>query len=247
MNRIKCTISYDGTLFAGFQSQPDQRTVQGEVEKALKRIHKGSEIKIQASGRTDATVHAYGQVIHFDSPLAIPNRNWIQALNSSLPMDVVVKEVETVSEGFHARYDVTSKEYRYRVLRSKERDVFSRAYAFHYPYPLNYEEMRESLQYLIGTHDFTSFCSMKTDKENKVRTIYEIDFFEENDELIFRFVGSGFLYNMVRILVGTLLEVGRGKINSLDVKKILEQKKRENVGKTAPGHGLYLWRVTYDN
>jgi tRNA pseudouridine38-40 synthase len=247
MKRLKCILSYDGTHFSGYQVQPNKRTVQSEFEEVLMKMHNGQTIKIHASGRTDAHVHAYGQVIHFDTPLNIPTDRWKKALNSLLPEDISVREVQIVPLDFHARFQAVSKEYRYKIVRSQERDVFKRHHAYHFPYPLDYVEMKEAIKYLVGTHDFTSFCTAKTEVEDKVRTIYEIEFFEENEELVFRFVGDGFLYNMVRILVGTLLDVGQGKIKAAEMKNILESKSREKAGKTAPGHGLYLWQVHYDN
>ncbi|MDQ0247927.1 tRNA pseudouridine38-40 synthase [Bacillus fengqiuensis] len=247
MKRLKCIISYDGTHFSGYQVQPNQRTVQGEFEEVLRKMHNGQMVKIHASGRTDAHVHAYGQVIHFDTSLNIPTDRWKKALNSLLPEDICVREVQSVSPNFHARFDAVSKEYRYKIIKSQERDVFQRHHAYHFPYGLDYAAMKEASEYVIGTHDFTSFCSAKTEVEDKIRTIYNIEFFEESDELVFRFTGNGFLYNMVRILVGTLLDVGQGKIKSVEMKKILDGRSREMAGKTAPGHGLYLWQVHYDN
>ncbi|WP_458415168.1 tRNA pseudouridine(38-40) synthase TruA [Schinkia sp. CFF1] len=245
MNRLKCTISYDGTEFAGFQVQPKDRTVQGEVEKALKKLHKGEDIRIHPSGRTDAGVHAHGQVIHFDSSLDIQEEGWLMALNTLLPDDIVVMEVEKVDTEFHARYDVIKKEYRYFLLHQKNRDVFHKNHSYHYPYPLNLDKVIEGSKYFLGTHDFTSFCSTKSDKENKVRTIEEIEVWQVENEIIFRFVGNGFLYNMVRIMVGTLLKVGQGKLAPEDIKVILEKKDRRAAGKTAPAHGLHMWRVWY--
>jgi tRNA pseudouridine38-40 synthase len=246
MQRYKCVISYDGFNFSGYQIQRNGRTVQSELEMALATIHKGMNVKVVASGRTDANVHAIGQVIHFDTPLSIPQEKWAKALNSLLSKDIFVKEVVAVDSAFHARFGVTSKEYRYNVLIG-EYNVFKRIYAYHYPYPLNFILIKEAQKFLIGTHDFTSFCSAKTEVQNKVRTISEIEFFIQNDELVFRFVGSGFLYNMVRVLVGTLLDVGTGKISPYTINDILEGKNRMLAGKTAPGHGLYLWKVNYDN
>ncbi|WP_102349472.1 tRNA pseudouridine(38-40) synthase TruA [Bacillus sp. Marseille-P3661] len=244
MNRLKCTISYDGTSFAGFQVQPKQRTVQGEIERALKKIHKTDEIpRIAASGRTDAGVHAHGQVIHFDSPLT--GINWARALNTLLPEDIIVDEVESVPTSFHARFDVIKKEYRYFLLNSQKNYVFRRNYCYHYPYRIELDAIKAAADYLIGTHDFTSFCSTKTDKQDKIRTIYTIDVIEEAGEIVFRFVGDGFLYNMVRIMVGTLLKVGQGKIKPEEIKGILDKKDRETAGKTVPGHGLHLWKVWY--
>ncbi|MCC3358914.1 tRNA pseudouridine(38-40) synthase TruA [Bacillus sp. REN16] len=246
MNRYKCIISYDGTRFSGYQVQPNKRTVQSEFEQALQKMHKGEQMKIVASGRTDATVHALGQVIHFDSPLSIPGEGWIKALNSVLPDDIRVRSAEMAAPDFHARFDVKAKEYRYRLLISKEPDVFKRHYTYHYPYPLNLQAMKEAADLLVGTHDFTSFCASKTEVQDKVRTIYQIKIEKLDDELIFSFVGNGFLYNMVRILVGTLLEVGSSKKDVRIIDSILTGKDRSLAGKTAPGQGLCLWQVFYE-
>ncbi|MBD8070919.1 tRNA pseudouridine(38-40) synthase TruA [Bacillus sp. PS06] len=246
MKRLKCTIAYDGTSFFGYQIQPNKRSVQETVESILSKMHK-CPIHIVGSGRTDAKVHAVGQVIHFDTPLDIAVNRWKKALNSLLPEDIVVHNVEEVSTDFHARFNVVKKEYRYKLSHTPTRDVFNRHYAYHYPYQLDLESIKEAMRYLIGTHDFTSFCSAKTEVKDKVRTLYQVELLEERDEYIFRFVGNGFLYNMVRILVGTLLEVGQGKIKPQDIQGMLLQQDRSLAGKTAPGHGLYLWKVTYDN
>ncbi|WHY00898.1 tRNA pseudouridine(38-40) synthase TruA [Neobacillus sp. DY30] len=245
MNRFKCIISYDGSGFSGYQVQPNKRTVQSQIETVLAKIHKGSHVKISASGRTDAGVHAKGQVIHFDSPLSIPEDNWEAAINSMLPEDVSVLSVEKVDSSFHARFDASGKEYRYFLYQSSKRDPFQRHYAYHYPYPLNLAAMREACAYLLGTHDFSSFCSAKTEVEDKVRTIETIEIHQEEERLCFRFVGNGFLYNMVRILVGTLLEVGAGKRRPEELVETLEKRDRRYAGKTAPGQGLYLWKVYY--
>ncbi|WP_010285116.1 tRNA pseudouridine(38-40) synthase TruA [Bacillus timonensis] len=246
MNRYKCIISYDGTHFSGYQVQPNKRTVQSEFETALQKMHKGEPVSIVASGRTDAKVHALGQVIHFDSRISIPVEGWKRALNSLLPNDISVRSVEMVALDFHARFDVKAKEYRYRLLVSKEPCVFKRHYTYYYPYPLNLAAMREASDYLIGTYDFTSFCASKTEVQDKVRTIYQIKIEKHEDELIFSFVGNGFLYNMVRILVGTLLEVGSGQREARMIENILSGKDRSLAGKTAPGQGLCLWQVFYE-
>ncbi|MCE4051771.1 tRNA pseudouridine(38-40) synthase TruA [Bacillus sp. Au-Bac7] len=245
MQRYKGIVSYDGTEYCGFQLQPKDRTVQGEIEKALKKLHKGSEIKIQASGRTDAGVHAKGQVIHFDSDLDIPAGKWELALNALLPHDIVFSTIEAVDRSFHARYNVQGKEYRYFIHLSERRDPFKRNFAYYYPYQLDIGAIREALEYFIGEHDFTSFCSMKTDKEDKVRTIHSMRLVEEGDMLVFCFEGNGFLYNMVRIIIGTLLDVGRGKRKPESIKEIIEKKDRKAAGKTASANGLYLWKVFY--
>ncbi|MFB6469199.1 tRNA pseudouridine(38-40) synthase TruA [Cytobacillus sp. Hz8] len=245
MQRLKCKVQYDGTSFSGYQVQPNKRTVQGELEKALQRLHKGGMVKVYASGRTDAGVHAKGQIIHFDSPLAIPLIKWETALQSMLPQDIAVSCFEMVAPGFHARFDAKGKEYRYFVHISPQRDPFKRNYSYHYSYPLDFEKMRNASESLLGTHDFTSFCSAKSEVEDKVRTIHAIEISQDGDLLMFRFVGNGFLYNMVRILVGTLLEVGSGGLSPASVKEIIERKDRQFAGKTAPPQGLFLWEVFY--
>jgi tRNA pseudouridine38-40 synthase len=245
MPRIKCTVAYDGTSFSGYQVQPGKRTVQGELEKTLEKLNKGDSIRVNASGRTDAGVHARGQVIHFDTTLEIEPDRWQIALNSLLPADISIQTAEIASTDFHARFDAVGKEYRYFLLPSKTRDPFQRNYAYQFPYQLDFNAMKEATGHLTGTHDFTSFCSAKTEVEDRVRNLKEIDFFEENGLLVFRFVGDGFLYNMVRILVGTLLEVGTGRREARTMPELLEKKDRTLAGKTAPGHGLYLWKVFY--
>ncbi|CAH0347543.1 tRNA pseudouridine(38-40) synthase TruA [Bacillus sp. CECT 9360] len=245
MHRYKCIISYDGTLFAGYQVQPNKRTVQSEMEKALCNMHKGKMIKVNASGRTDSGVHAMGQVIHFDSPYSFQAENWEKALNALLPEEIVVISINEVAADFHARFDATGKEYRYKISLSKKRDPFKKNYAYHFPFELDYQAMEKAIPMLLGTHDFTSFCSAKTERADKVRTLREIELLEEDGMLLFRFVGSGFLYNMVRILVGTLLDIGTGKKKPEDITEILQKKNRSFAGKTVPGQGLYLWEVFY--
>lgn len=245
--RVKCIISYDGSHFSGYQVQPKKRTVQGEIEEALFKLHKGHPIKIHASGRTDAGVHALGQVFHFDTNLTIPEEKWPYALNSLLPEDVVVLEASYVKHNFHARFNATAKEYRYHINQQKMKDVFKRNYSLHYPYKLDLNAIRQASTHLCGTHDFTSFCVAKTEVDDKVRTIYSIELIEDNSEIIICFFGNGFLYNMVRILVGTLLDVGQGITDPDSIHSILEGRDRSLSGRTVPGHGLFLWKVYYDN
>lgn len=247
MKKVKCVISYDGTDFAGFQIQPKQRTVQGELEKALTKIHKGNPIRIHPSGRTDAGVHAIRQVFHFETSLNLQETNWLQALNTVLPNDLVVKEVEFVDDSFHARYSAREKEYRYYVLNTKDKDVFNRHYVYQFPYQLVLEPMQEACRYFEGTHDFTTFSSAKaTIKGSKVRTLTHVSCHLHGDKIEFIFCGNGFLYNMVRIMVGALLDIGQGRRKSEDIKELLIQKDRRLLGKTAPPQGLYLWNVVYD-
>lgn len=245
MKRIQLVIAYDGTDFCGFQKQPGLRTVEGELEKALAKVHKGKEIPIIASGRTDTGVHARGQVAHFNTDLAVPEDRWIQVLAPYLPDDMQVIKSKEVSTRFHARYDAVRKQYRYRVLSAKNPDVFRRHYVHHVFMPLCLNSMREAASYCIGTHDFTSFCSAKAVIEDKVRTISRFEIRKEGDELVFIIEGNGFLYNMVRILVGTLLQIGQKKRPPEDMKRILAAKNRQAAGPTVSGCGLYLWKVYY--
>ncbi|WP_214829826.1 tRNA pseudouridine(38-40) synthase TruA [Exiguobacterium algae] len=243
MRRIKLTISYDGTNYAGYQVQPNGNTIQAEIEAVLTRMH-GGKVKVVASGRTDARVHALGQVLHFDTSLGMPADRFVKALNAMLPDDILVKDAEEVDASFHARYGAKRKEYRY-VVRQED-DPFRRHYAVTVTYPLDVERIRQAIRLLVGTHDFTSFSVTKAEVVDRVRTIYAAELLETEGELIFRFIGSGFLYNQVRIMVGTLIEVGRGKYEPADISRMLAARDRRVAGITAPPHGLYLWNVNYE-
>lgn len=245
MERIKCIISYDGSDFSGYQVQPHKRTVQGVFEAVLKKMHKGEHIKLHGSGRTDAGVHARGQVVHFDTPLSIPLLNWKKALNTMLPDDVVVLSVEVVPSDFHSRFSVKEKEYRYFVLESEHADVFRRRYVYQLRGPLDLESMKVACRYFIGTHDFTSFCAANTSVVDKVRTISHFDVEKTEKDYCFQIVGNGFLYQMVRIIVGTVLEIGKGHASPEIIPDILSKQDRAAAFKTAPANGLYLWKVTY--
>lgn len=242
-------MAYDGHLFHGFQMQPNQRTVQGEIEKALQKMTKGKRVIVEGSGRTDAGVHALGQVIHFDYPgNVIPADRMILALNTMMPMDIIFKECEIVSEDFHVRYSAKGKWYRYRVSLDRFVNPFKRFYTGHYPYPLEVEKMQTAAKDLIGTHDFTSFAASGGQIIDKVRTMYyvNVEKDEKENEIVFDFICSGFLYNMVRILVGALLEIGNGKRPVDDFPRIIAAKNRQEVRETAQASGLYLYHVFYD-
>lgn len=246
MNKLKCTIQYDGSHFIGFQVQPRGRTIQGEIERALKKMHKGNHVRIQTSGRTDKGVHAIGQVIHFESPFELAASNWKKALNTLLPKDIFVENVSYVDADFHCRYDAIAKEYRYIVSRSIEPNVFKQNYTLHFPYALHVGNIQKACGYLEGTHDFTSFSSAKdTSKGSKVRTLSKVTCEENGKELIFTFQGDGFLYHMVRIMIGTLLDVGQGRRDPEEMIALLAQKDRTLSSETAPAEGLYLWKVVY--
>ncbi|EST51602.1 tRNA pseudouridine synthase A [Brevibacillus panacihumi W25] len=245
MRRLKCIVAYDGTDYSGFQVQPDQITIQGEIEAALERVT-GEKIQIFGSGRTDAGVHARGQVIHFDTASHIPLDKWRFVLNNQLPDAIVIRSVEEAEASFHARFDVRVKEYRYCIDNDPVADVFRHRYADHIRYPLDVEAMQQAASHLVGEHDFTSFCSAKTFVEDKVRTVYHLSVDRRGHEVWVTCRGNGFLYNMVRIIVGTLVEVGQGKRDPQEVKEILAACDRERAGKTAPAKGLTMWEVFYD-
>lgn len=249
MTRYKMIMAYDGHLFHGFQIQPNQRTVQGAIEEALKKINKGQRIIVHGSGRTDAGVHAKGQVIHFDymgNP--IPANKMLLALNSLMPTDTVFYESEIVDEDFHVQYSTKGKWYRYIVDQHHFVDPFNRFYTGHYPYPVDINLMQQAALDLLGEHDFTSFAASGGQIKDKVRKIYYVSIQEKPDEkkIIFDFIGNGFLYNMVRILVATLLEIGSKKRPVDDIPRVIAAKDRQEVRATAPASGLYLKHVFYD-
>lgn len=247
MPRYKAIIAYDGTQFNGFQTQPNCRTVQGELERVLRKLNNDKTIFVTGSGRTDAGVHAIGQVIHFDYPETRELEKMRYALDSLTPKDIAIKSVEIVAEDFHARYNVVEKTYRFHVDLGKPRSPFRRFYASHFPYPIDADKIQRSLNDLVGTHDFTSFCASGTEVEDKVRTIYEakLDVNDEEDELVFTFRGDGFLYKMIRNLVGTLLEIGNDRMAEGCIPEILAAKDRTKAGQTANPEGLYLLEVKY--
>ena len=247
--RYKMIVQYDGTHFAGFQIQPRDRTVQGEIQKALKIMTKGIEVIIHGSGRTDSGVHAKGQVIHFDYPFMIPAKNMKRALNSLTTDEIFVKEVSIVEDDFHARYNTSGKKYQYRVDLNAIPDPFKRLYTLHHPYPLDMDKLRNALKDLEGEHDFSSFCASNSGREDKVRTVYEASVVKDdfNNELLFTFRGNGFLYNMVRIFVGTLLQIANGLRPADEIQRLLEVKDRNEAGPTAKPQGLYLMEVYYES
>ncbi|MFJ8263906.1 tRNA pseudouridine(38-40) synthase TruA [Rummeliibacillus sp. NPDC094406] len=246
--RMKATIAYDGTNFSGYQVQPKQRTVQQEIEKVLTKMHKGEIVHVTASGRTDARVHATGQVIHFDTTLSIPLDRYARALNVQLPRDIRVVNIEEVSDDFHARYSVHGKRYRYIWSCEDVQNPFRRFYAT----PTNgvkpdVKAMEEAAQYILGTHDFSCFCAANTSVQDKVRTVSFLAFEWHGEELNMVIEGNGFLYNMVRIIAGTLWEVGIAKRQPCELAEIIASLDRGNAGKTASPQGLYLENVHYED
>ncbi|MBD0384591.1 tRNA pseudouridine(38-40) synthase TruA [Paenibacillus sedimenti] len=253
MRNLRFTISYDGTAYSGFQIQPNADTIQNRLEQAVYMLT-GESVKVISSGRTDAGVHAKAQVINFITTSKIPVERWCLALNTRLPKDIVAHTAEEVSLSFHSRKAAKRKTYCFTIRSARFPDVFHRNYEYHHPTHLNVEAMREALPCLLGEHDFTSFCTVRTDKEIKVRTLYEARLETEADDLSsdgkivrMRLIvsGNGFLYNMVRIIAGTLLQIGEGKRPSSDMQRILEAKDRSQAGPTAEAKGLTLWKVEY--
>lgn len=246
--RYKVTLQYDGSQFVGFQVQPNGRTVQGEIEAALEIMTKGQKIRLRSAGRTDSGVHAKAQVIHFDYPFHLPPENMKRALNSLTTDEIAVYHVEVVDENFHAQYSSAGKKYQYRVDINEVMTPFKRLYVLHHPYRIDMEALETALADIVGEKDFTSFCSSNSGKDDKVRTVYEakVEHDALNGEIIFTFRGNGFLYNMVRILVGTLLQIANGLRPATDMKRIIEAKDRNQAGPTAAAHGLYLMQTYYD-
>lgn len=244
MNNIKLIIEYDGTNYHGWQYQTNANTIQGEMLKAIKKIT-GENVNLIGAGRTDAGVHAKGQVANFKCNVRIPEKRLPYALNSVLPDDIVVKSAEIVDEDFHARKSALSKEYRYYILNSEQPSALLRNYVYHFRYRLNLDHMKRGAELLIGTHDFSAFKAAGGSVTSSVRTIkrLELNTIDEIIELVVE--ADGFLYNMVRIITGTLLLVGTGRMVWSDISQIIKSKDRNRAGPTVPPHGLYLYKVFY--
>lgn len=250
MPRYVIKLQYDGTRYVGYQVQPNGPSIQGALETALLKITKqksDQKIATSCSGRTDSGVHALGQVVHFDLELDLPPVAILNALNALLDKDIRVVAANKVSDQFHARYQVLGKGYRYRIDTGKVLNPFKRFYTTHHPYSYSLTSIQKALEPLLGWHDFTSFCSTKTDKEDKRRTLYKAEVREdkEEQELIFDFYGNGFLYNMIRIIVGTAMQIGDGLKDPSEMQRLLQVKDRNQAGPTAPPQGLYLMHVDY--
>ena len=238
----KLTLEYDGSKFYGWQVQPGLRTVQGEVENALQILFR-EPIRVNVAGRTDTGVHAIGQVINFRTALASPVTDLPRSLNGILAHDVVVKRLEMMPADFHARHDAKSRQYIYML--SKFPVAIGRHYAFFWKYPLAVAAMREASEYLLGEHDFRAFCDTNTEDPHYLSQM-EMIVWEESDECIKLTIRANrFLRSMVRIIVGTMIDVGRGQLAPPQVKEILESRKRTAASFTAPPHGLFLEKVFY--
>lgn len=249
-------IEYDGTNFSGWQIQPEVRTVQGEIEHVLKYIA-GEKVHIHGTSRTDAGVHALGQCANFEWKSNMPVEKLAEVMNrrfgaggegrSGAPGDIRIISAEQVPEDFHARYSCKGKTYRYVI--DKSGDIFRRNISYQYPgaEDLDIEEMRKAASYIVGTHDFKCFeSSGSTPRESTVRTVSDLDIFEDDESIIIEVTGDGFLYNMVRIIVGTLVEAGAGKRTPESVRDAIESRDRSKSGFTAPPQGLYLKEIYFE-
>lgn len=250
MNRnIKLTIEYDGTNFQGWQIQPEgQRTVQGEIEGALQKIFK-KKIKLIGSGRTDSGVHALGQVGNFVTQSAMSMTEITKALNANLPKDIAITEAKNVPTKFHAQYSAKTKTYRYTIFCRENRSALKKAHCLHYPHKLNVTQMRREASALIGRKDFKSFqaadAAQRPKNKSTIRTIKRVDIQKKGDYLYIEIEGNGFLYKMVRNIVGTLLSIGRGSLPKGSMRTILLKKDRNDAGDTAKAKGLSLIKVKY--
>ena len=245
--RYFMTFAYDGSKYKGYQKQPKQKTVQGEIERALRTINNGEKIDIHASGRTDAGVHAYNQKAHFDMDSSISPEKLKDGLNSLVPNDIYIRNIEIVDDEFHARYNVKAKEYIYKI-NMDEYDPIERNYVYQYNKRLDIVEIERALKYLEGTHDFKSFTKADDEKDDYTRTIIQTNLIRDVknvNKITISFLGTGFLRYQVRNMIGTLIEIGEGKRKSEDIIDILSKKDRTEAGKTAAPEGLYLKDVLY--
>lgn len=244
MKNVKLTIAYDGTNYSGWQFQINARTVQEEIQKALKIIMK-KDIKINGSGRTDAGVHALEQVANFKADFTIPVDRIPVAMNGLLPPDIAIKKAEDVDMNFHARYSSKGKRYIYKIYNAKVRNPLYRNYSYFVNREIDINKIKEASKYFLGEHDFKAFMTKGSSIKTTVRTIYSINVYKRDDFIVIDYKGNGFLYNMVRIITGTLLDVNFGKINMEDLEDIIRLKDRNKAGHTAPAEGLYLAEVYY--
>jgi tRNA pseudouridine38-40 synthase len=244
-NNYKLILAYEGTNYHGFQIQNNALTIQELLENALQKIYK-QHIRVHPAGRTDRGVHARGQVVNFKAPDYVPVNNLPAALNSILPADIIVYNASLVPDSFHARFNAKGKCYIYRLDLGAYPDLFWRRFAWHIPVKLDLEQMKEAAIYMIGRRDFASFQAAGSSTKDTVRELYELSFSSNNQILSLTFKADGFLYKMVRNITGTLVDVGRGRIQLSAIPALLEKKDRRYAGLTAPAHGLCLENVYYN-
>ena len=246
MKRIRLKVAYDGTNYCGWQVQPNEVTVEGVLNKTLSELL-DEEIEVVGASRTDSGVHAEGNYCIFDSDTKIPAEKIAYALNQRLPEDISIVKSEEVDSDWHPRYQESVKTYEYRIVNREMPDPVRRLYTYFTYSKLDVSAMQKAAKYLVGEHDFASFCSAGSQVDSTVRAVLSLDVTQNGDEIVVTITGNGFLYNMVRIIVGTLLEVGEGKLTPEDMKGILEAKDREKAGKTAVARGLKLVEIKYEN
>lgn len=244
MRNIKITIEFDGTRYCGWQRQKNGISVQETIEKAIYKAT-GEEILINGSSRTDAGVHAKDMTANFFTESSIPGNKFREALNVRLPKDISIIKSEEVPEDFHARYCSKGKTYSYTIIHRYERVSFGHQYVYHYRHHLDTNLMKEACRYFIGTHDFSAFMTPGSSIKNTVRTISDLHIEEEKDVIKVYVTADGFLYNMVRIIVGTLLKIGNERLKPEEVKEIIETKNRKKAGMVVPPNGLVLEKVYY--
>lgn len=244
MKNIKLIIEYDGTNYCGWQKQNNGVSIEETIQNALIKVLK-EDIKIIGAGRTDAGVHARGQVANFFTETGIPDDRIALAVNSVLPSDIVILKSEGVSMDFHSRYKAIGKRYSYSIINRRMPSAIMKNFYAHVPYDLNFEDMKSCIDCFLGTHDFSAFKSTGGSAKTSIRTIKYVNLVKDKDIIRFYIEGNGFLYNMVRIIAGTLIDVGRGKINPKAVSNIIESKDRKLAGITAPAKGLCLEKVYY--
>ena len=242
--RIVLKIEYDGTLYSGWQAQLNAKSIQGEIEAAIKKVF-DKDVRVIGAGRTDAGVHAYGQCAHFDLDTDIPGERFSYILNQQLPDDIRIRGSYETDETFHARKSAKGKHYRYVIYNERIENAIGRQYSYHVPYVLDLERMQEAAGYFIGEHDFSAFRTTGSNLVGTVRTIHSLDVTKDGAYINIDVFGNGFLYNMVRIIAGTLIYVGEGKIDPGDIKDIIESGDRRMAGITAPARGLHLVEVLY--
>ena len=238
-------VSYDGTDFCGWQVQNEMRTVEGELNKALNELT-GEDIEVIGASRTDSGVHAKGNVAVFDTESTIPAEKFMYAINSLLPEDVTVVESKEADADFHPRHCNSIKTYEYRIYTSRINNPLKRRFDFRFPTDLDVIKMDEAAKYLIGVHDFKSFCCVRTQAETTVREIFSADVFRDDEDIVIRVTGAGFLYNMVRIIAGSLMEVGSGKYEPAHIKEVLDGTDRTLAGPTAEPQGLTLISIDFE-
>jgi len=245
MRNIKMIVSYDGSRYNGWQRQKNSpNTIQELIENVIHDCIK-EKVTIISSGRTDAGVHAYGQVINFNVQSTLPLKEIQRVINIALPNDIAIKSIEEVGERFHSRYNAKSKIYVYKILNSDVHDPFIRKYAYYCPHDLDIEKMKRAARLFIGQHNFNGFSSAKASNKSTERIIYSLDIVQNGEEIEISYHGNGFLYNMVRIMTGTLIEIGLRKLPEDVITTALKTGERQVAGYTAPPHGLVLAEVKY--